>query len=513
MEPRHETIVHALYSAAQRAPDGDALIESTTGDTLSYREYWQQAAKIATVLADRGVTGERIVTVGGNSIALAVVMCACHLARAQLTPLNPRYTDVELAQLIEDAAPRVLIGAEANAQRDRSLASANQAAWFSVEALFEESVSVANEQGTRESRVRIEDEFPAADDLAMLQFTGGTTGVAKGASLTHGAIVSNLYQRLALVPLVEQRERIVCVLPLFHTYAIHMALHNMIMGAGTLVVMSHYDRDAVLREIERQRATLFLGSPTLFADLLSAPRFSDIDFSALKTTYSGSAPLAEALLNEWEQRTGSKVIEGYGQTEAGPVISFNPLHGRTKVGSVGVALPDTEIEIVDVNDRDNTLGVNEAGEIRVRGPQLMRAYRNRPDETAAQLHEGWLYTGDIGELDEDGYLFIRGRKKEMLIVSGFNVYPNEIENALLHEKDVTGAAVIGLEDPRSGEVPIAFVETLPGQSIDLSDLAGRLRLTLAAYKQPRHIQILDQIPRTAVGKIDKPALRRLISGN
>ena len=239
---------------------------------------------------------------------------------------------------------------------------------------------------------------------------------------------------------------------------------------------------------------------------MSSADFENTDFSHLQVTYSGASALSDAMLDRWQSATDSDVIEGYGQTEAGPVISFNPVDGVRKRGSVGLAVPGTRIEIVDVNQGEETLPSNTCGEIRIQGPQIMKEYRNRPEETATAIRNGWLYTGDIGELDEDGYLYIRGRKKEMIIVSGFNVYPLEVENALNAHADVAECAVVACKDERRGEVPIAFVVLRQGTKATSDELNTHCEDLLARYKIPREFNIVSALAKTSVGKIDKLAL-------
>ena len=241
--------------------------------------------------------------------------------------------------------------------------------------------------------------------------------------------------------------------------------------------------------------------------MLSQPGLSDIGRS-LRLCVSGSAPLPAEVLQRWEAATGVPICEGYGQTEAGPVLSYNSPHAERKPGSVGRTLPDTELQIVDLETGVRVLPVGEAGEIRARGPQVMRGYRNRPEETAAALRDGWLYTGDIGELDTDGVLFIRGRRKEMVIVSGFNVYPREVEDVLHAHPDVHEAAVVGRPDARRGEALVAFVVTR-GEAVDVAAVGVHLAERLTRYKLPSEIRVLDTLPRTAVGKIDKQRLQEM----
>ena len=244
---------------------------------------------------------------------------------------------------------------------------------------------------------------PSIDALALLQYTGGTTGRAKGVELTHGAIAINVAQREALLP-TNRGDRILCMMPLSHAYAMAMGLFLSLNCAGTLVILPRYQPDEVLAAVARERIGVFLGSPTIFVGLLAHPGFAQADWHTVHTCYSGSAALPAATLARWRDAVGAPVYEGYGLTEAGPVLSFNPVRGTVKAGSVGVPVPLTEIEVVDVETGEQVLPAGSCGEIRARGPQLMRGYRNRPEETAQALRGGWLYTGDIGEFDGDGYL-------------------------------------------------------------------------------------------------------------
>jgi long-chain acyl-CoA synthetase len=286
-----------------------------------------------------------------------------------------------------------------------------------------------------------------------------------------------------------------------------MCLHNAANCGGTLVMLARFTPATVLETLGRERITVFAGGPSLFVALTNDPAFGPEPFRTLRATYSGSAPLPEAMLQRFETATGAPVLEGYGQSESGPVLTFNPRHGVRKPQSVGVPVPETELEIVDARDGNRVLGRGEIGEIRVRGPQIMQGYRKRPAETAEALRDGWLYTGDLGELDADGYLFIRDRKKSMLLVSGFNVYPRELEEVLCQHPAVAEAAVIGVADERRGSHIKAFVAPRTGAKLDVAMLERHCRENLAPYKVPREFLILDRMPKTSVGKIDKKQLQ------
>ena len=502
----YPTIVHMFLDAVERAPDRDALI---CGDErLTYSDYLRCVAGLANELHELGVAGERVVFILGNSLDICVAFFAAHLAGAQVTPLNPLYTDHELRPMLEDAAPRVLIYDEAQQERDGKLAA---------ELNIPHTLRIGTGQGSRRlihprnwPATRVPGTLPKPEDFGTLQFTGGTTGRAKGANLTHAATCINISQREVVFPMLDDVERCLCVMPLFHCYASHTNLHAMAYHRGTLVIQKRYHPAEVLENLARERITLFGGSPTLFAGLMNFEGFARTDFSHLRLSCSGGSPLPAEMLARWEDQTRTTIIEGYGQTEAGPVISFNPVHGIRKPGSVGVAVGQTELQIVDVETGTRVLPQGEKGEIRLRGPQLMRDYRNLPEETALALRNGWLYTGDVGELDADGYLFIRGRKKEMIIVSGYNVFPREVEEVLHGNPAVREAAVVGRQDAYRGELPVAFVVARDGATLNTAELGVFCADRLAKYKIPAEFRIVDTLPKTGVGKIDKLTLAEMV---
>jgi len=300
---------------------------------------------------------------------------------------------------------------------------------------------------------------------------------------------------------------VLAITPLFHVYAVSMGLYLAANCRATLVVVARYRPEAVLEAISRHRITLLGASPTILVGLMGSEAFGSTDLGSLRLCFSGSSALPEETLRRWEATTGCPVAEGYGQSEAGPVLAFNPRHGVRKVGSVGVAVPQTEIEIVDVESGAGPLPVGAVGEIRARGPQVMRGYRNLAAETAEALRDGWLYTGDIGELDRDGYLTIRGRKKEMVIVGGYNVYPREVEEALCTHPSVREAAVVGVPDAYRGEALVATVVLAGGDPTTGDALLEHLAARLVRYKLPRDIHLMAELPKTSIGKVDKARLR------
>ncbi|MEO8654545.1 MAG: AMP-binding protein [Ramlibacter sp.] len=492
------TIVQMLAAAARDAPQVEALVFGER--RLDYTGYVASVAAFAHELQSLGAAGGRVATLLGNSIEACIAALGTLAAGAQQVPLNPLYTAYELAAILEDAAPLVLVV-------DANLAA--MAERVARHAGVKHVIVVgdgARRLDTATAGAAALPPAPAGDALALLQYTGGTTGRAKGVELTHSAIAINVAQREALLP-TRRGDRILCMMPLSHAYAMAMGLFLALHCAGTLVILPRYQPDEVLAAVTRERIGVFLGSPTIFNGLLAHPDFAAADWHTVHTCYSGSSALAAATLERWRDAVGAPVYEGYGQTEAGPVLTFNPAGGLVKPGTVGVPVPLTEIQIVDAAIGEEVLPTGQGGEIRVRGPQVMRGYRNRPEETAQALRGGWLYTGDIGEFDSDGYLSIRDRKKDMVIVGGYNVYPREVEEVLFAHPDVVDAAVVGRPDAYRGEILVAHVVLRPGSHPDAETLLAHCRQRLARYKLPAQWQFVQQLPKTPANKTDKLALR------
>jgi len=297
------------------------------------------------------------------------------------------------------------------------------------------------------------------------------------------------------------------MMPLFHVFAVAMCLHLAAYCGGRLVIMARYRPDALLDLLAKEQITRLPAGPTVFTGLLNHERFASTDFSSLRTAWSGSAPLPEETLRRWLRQTGAPILEGFGQTEAGPVLTYAREGETIKVGSVGRPLVLTDIEIVDVETGTKILENGACGEIRARGPQIMSGYRNRPIETTEVLRSGWLYTGDIGELDAEGNLFIRDRKKDMAIVGGYNVYPREVDEVLFAHPAVKDAAATGVAHDYYGETVHAFVVPHEDTPVAASELIEHCKRNLAPYKVPSQIHLVDALPRTSVGKVDKTALR------
>ena len=488
-----------LAATAARAPQREALV--CGAERLTYGQYLNCVAAFAQELVACGARGRRVAVVMGNGIDICIAIFAAHAAGAQVVPLNPQYTANELGAILEDADAHSVV-------YDGSVAAVIEPLLQRLSTPQRFAIGAAACRRLLQPRAPAELPAPMPDpaSLATLQYTGGTTGRSKGVNMTHAAVAINVAQREALLPTACDSDVLLCAMPLFHTYAAAMCLHNAANRGATLVILPRFTAEALLELALAEKITILAGSPSIFTALLKHEAFSQHFFATLRMSYSGSAALPEALLRRWQESTGAPVLEGYGQSESGPVLSFNPLHGVRKPASVGVALPDTEIQIVDPVDGQRVYGVHQIGEIRARGPQLMLGYRNRPEETAQALRGGWLYTGDLGEVDADGYLYIRDRKKDMLLVSGYNVYPREVEEVLSHHPALLEVAVIGRPDEQRGMTVVAYVAFRAGQGASEQDLDEHCRRNLAPYKVPRAYVPLDRLPKTAVGKIDKKQL-------
>lgn len=344
-------------------------------------------------------------------------------------------------------------------------------------------------------------------DVAFLQYTGGTTGVSKGAVLTNTNILANMLQICSwMTPrLVEGKEICITPLPMYHIFSLTVnCLAFLRYGTQSILITNPRDMPSLLKDMNKYRFTLMTGVNTLFNGLLNQPTFKDIDFSQLKLSVAGAMALQKSVSERWKLVTKSPVVEGYGLTEASPVICCNPIDGTDKVGTIGLPLPSTDVRLVD--EAGQEVGPGQPGELAARGPQVMQGYWNRPDETAKVMRDGWLLTGDVAVVDSDGYFKIVDRKKDMILVSGFNVYPTEVEEAISDHPGVLEVAAIGVPDENSGEAVKAFV-VRKDPSLTEADIIAHARKSLTGYKVPRKVEFRTELPKTNVGKILRRALR------
>jgi long-chain acyl-CoA synthetase len=347
-----------------------------------------------------------------------------------------------------------------------------------------------------------------ANDVAVLQYTGGTTGTPKGAMLTHANISINCQQGAAwAVNLEHGRERALAVLPFFHVFAMTAVMNFAVSQGAELIIMPRFVLDDAMKLIDRGKPTVMPGVPTMFTAILSHPRLKSFDLSSLKYCVSGGAPLPVELKQRFEQLTGCKVVEGYGLTEASPSVTCNPVEGPVKEGSIGQPLPGTIVSLRDLADPSKEVGLGEKGEICVKGPQVMRGYWRKPEETANQFVGDFLRSGDVGVMDEEGFIFIVDRIKDLIICSGYNVYPRRIEEAVYQHRAVEEVTVIGIQDEYRGEAPKAFIKLKAGMVATADDIRRHLESRLSKIEMPAEIEFRDALPKTMIGKLSKKELK------
>jgi long-chain acyl-CoA synthetase len=338
-------------------------------------------------------------------------------------------------------------------------------------------------------------------DIAFLQYTGGTTGISKGAALTHRNMVANMEQisQWMRPKLIERKEIVITALPLYHIFALTVnCLSFMKIGARNVLITNPRDMPAFIKELKKYKFTVFTGVNTLFNGLLNRPEFASVDFSNFKIAVGGGMAVQDIVATKWKKLTGVPLVEGYGLTETSPVLSCNPIDGTERIGTIGLPLPSTEIKILD--DAGNEVPTGENGEICARGPQVMPGYWNNPEESEIVFRDGWFLTGDIGRISEDGFIKIVDRKKEMINVSGFNVYPNEIENVISQHQKVLEVGAVGVKDAKSNEVVKVFV-VKKDDSLTKEELITYCRESLTAYKIPKLVEFMDELPKSNIGKI------------
>jgi long-chain acyl-CoA synthetase len=346
--------------------------------------------------------------------------------------------------------------------------------------------------------------------VALLQYTGGTTGVPKGAALTHANLTANAEQLAAIDPGNGAREgRVLGALPLFHIFANSCILNRSIISGGTITLLARFDAGEALAAIRRNRLTDLAGVPAMYQAMIDHPDVAKTSFASVQQCFSGGAAMTAALKERFETATGARVLEGYGLTETSGVVSVNPYVGETRAGTVGLALPGTEIRIADPDAPERVLGPEETGEILIRGPQVMTGYLRAGEERAEPLADGWLHTGDLGFVEPGGYLRLVDRSKDMINVGGFKVFPSQVEAALLKDTAVKEALVIAVPDERVGERPKAFVVLSEGAETSAAALMAELTQRVGKHERPVGIQILDDLPRTMIGKPDRKALTRM----
>ncbi|MEQ8359274.1 MAG: AMP-binding protein [Cytophagales bacterium] len=531
---KYESLVHLLDVAFKNFKDDPAYV--CMDKELTYNDIDRMSLDFASYLQNEcGLKkGDRVAIQMPNLLQYPVVMFGVLRAGLIVVNTNPLYTPREMLHQFNDAGVSAIIVLANFANNLEKIISKTgikhvittqigdfhsfpkkQIINFVVKSIkkmvpsynLPKAISL-NQALIRGAQSTFEKVDIDRNDTAFLQYTGGTTGVSKGAILTHRNIIANLEQNSAWMckSLEKHEEVVITALPLYHIFSLTVNCFTMIqIGAKNILVTNPRDMKAFIKDLKKYPFTVFTGVNTLFNGLLNQEKFKEINFDSLKIAIGGGMAVQSAVAKRWKEQTGCSLLEGYGLTETSPVLSCNPLDGSDKIGTIGMPFPSTEMKIVD--EEGNDLPVGEAGEIVARGPQVMPGYWQKEEETKNTfLPEGWFKTGDIGMMHEDGYFQIVDRKKDMILVSGFNVYPNEIEDVVIEHPKVLEVAAVGVPDEKSTECVKLFV-VKKDQSLSRQELIDFCHENLTGYKRPKHIEFRDELPKSNVGKIIRRHLR------
>jgi long-chain acyl-CoA synthetase len=533
-DPPFRSVRDLFEQAFEKYPDNAAY--TNMGRTIDYAELDRLSMRFACYLQKTLglVRGQRVAIMLPNILQYPVAMCGIFRAGLVVVNVNPLYTARELKHQLKDSGAKCIIILENFAHTLEDVLADTEVEQVVTTGIgdllhwpksmlvnltlryikrsvpaYRMSGSVSFKQALRSGADHALDEVDIGyADIAYLQYTGGTTGVSKGAMLSHRNMVYNVQQTIVwqgdayagVEPIV-----VITALPLYHIFSLQgNCLSVMAQGGENVLITNPRDFEGFAKEIARVPFNMFTGVNTMFASLMDTPSFSKIDFSHLRVCIGGGMAIQPAIAAEWKAKTGKTILQGYGLTETSPVAVVCPIDSEF-TGSIGLPVPSTEVMIA--GDDGNPLPLNEIGEICIRGPQVMEGYWHRPAETAeVMLPGGWLRSGDIGRMDEDGFIFIEDRKKDMILVSGFNVYPNEIENVVVELDGILEAAAIGLPDERSGEIVKVFA-VRKDESVTEQDVIEHCKKNLTGYKRPRIVEFRDELPKTNVGKILRRKLR------
>ncbi|WP_026695736.1 long-chain-fatty-acid--CoA ligase [Peribacillus kribbensis] len=506
-----KTLPQLLFETAERFPSHHAL--SFYGKKISYAELKMAVAAFSSALRRNGVhKGDRVAIMLPNCPQFVIAYYGILASGAIVTQVNPMLVERELKLLLQDSGAETIVVLDSLLARVEAVSSETECQRIIQVSLQPEADP--KEHSFEAFLAQGKGGVPAAEldpehDVAVLQYTGGTTGRSKGAMLTHRNIVANVLQSHEFFKhdLDFGKERCLTVIPLFHVFGMTSCMNLSIYIGAEMILLPKFDIEEVLETIKREQPTLFPGVPTMYVALTHHPRAEEYGIDCIEVCNSGSAPMPVELLREFERKTGSRILEGYGLSEASPTTHCNPNFASRKPGTVGIGFPSTEYKIVDTADGTRELPPGELGEVIIKGPQVMKGYWNLPEETAHALRNGWLYTGDIGSMDKEGYLSIADRKKDMIIASGYNIYPRDIEEVLYEHPAVQEAVVIGVPDEYRGETVKAVLVLKSGKTATEIEIKNFCRINLAAYKVPALVEFRDSLPKTSVGKILRRALR------
>jgi long-chain acyl-CoA synthetase len=490
---------------------------------MTFRELRDHARRLAAALRGLGVEkGDRVALMLPNCPQMVISYYGVLMAGGVVVNISPLHVEREVEFELTDSGSKVMIYLDmfhSRVEAVREVSGLEESIVTSITDFMEAPAAPAAEKGPNthhflELLEGCQPESPCVEieprvDLAALQYTGGTTGTPKGVMLTHRNLVANAFQISSWAKEFIRRGEDVylCVIPFFHSYGQSVAMNNGILNASTLVLIPQFEINMLLEAIKKYEPNFFPGVPTLYVAILDHPEALDYGIDRIKLCNSGSAPLPVEVQRRFRSISGGLFCEGYGLSEASPVTHSNPIVGMKKVGSIGIPFIDTEAKIVDADDGENELGFNEPGELIIRGPQVMKGYWDKPEETASTLRDGWLYTGDICTVDEDGYFYVVDRKKDMIIAGGFNIYPREIDEVLYEHPKVSEAVAVGIPHDYRGETVKAYVVLRQGETASEEEIIAFCRERLAPYKAPKAVEFRDELPKSMVGKVLRSALR------
>lgn len=514
--------------AVEENPKGIATI--FFGARTNYAELGRAVERFSDALASLGVKkGDRVALLLPNLPGYPIAHFAAMRLGAILVPTNPLYVERELQHQMNDSGAETLIVLDQlyhTFAKVREQTSVRRVILMSVKdflplhlsflyGLKNRPPAVADEARQvysysdlmKRSHPRHPGAFVKPEDIAVLLYTGGTTGLSKGAVLTHSNVVINVQQTISwLWTLVKKEEVFFCVLPFFHSYGMTTGMHLAVLAQSAMLLLPRFELKDVAAAIKKHRPTVFCAVPSMYNAINRYPQLEPHHLSSIKLCVSGGAALPGEVQARFEERTGGKLVEGYGLTETSPVAFVNPVYGHRKLGTIGVPIPDTEAKVVDIDTRED-LPPGEVGELAIRGPQVMQGYWNRPEETANVLQDGWLLTGDMSMRDEDGFFKIVDRKKDVIISAGMNVFPREVEEVLHQHPKIVEAAVIGVASQVRDEVVKAYVVVEKGQELTKAEIVEFCRDKLAKFKIPRQIEVVEALPKSAMGKVLKRVLK------
>ncbi len=521
-------LFHILDNSASKFPNKTALV--FYGKKLTFKQLEIASNKFAAALTDMGVgKGDCVAVYLPNMPQFVIAFFGALKTGAHITLCNPMYKARELEYLLTDSEASVIVALDMlykNFEKIRGKTKVEKVITTSLKDYMPSLIGfLASFKGIKKIHhpgtidfIELLRKYPPKspevkikpkEDIAILLYTGGTTGIPKGAMLTHFNLLTNAYQAKNWMP-VKENDIILSVLPFFHVYGLTVDMNTGILAGATQILYPRFEVKTVLKAIEKYKVTIFPGVPTIYIALLNSPELTKYDLTSIRRCISGAAPLPEAVMHKFNEITKGNLVEGYGLTEASPVTHCNPLDDMKKVkpGSIGIPFPDTDAKIVDLETGTKTLPPGEVGELAVKGPQVMKGYWNKPEETAKALRNGWLLTGDIAKVDEDGYFYIVDRKKDMIDASGLKVWPREVEEVLYMHPAVKEAAVIGVPHPYRGETVKAFIvlkEAYKGK-VTADDIKKHCRENMAVFKVPTEIEFREELPKSMVGKV----LRRVL---